>query len=149
MRTDAAATWRRTANGQEKCTSGLLSGPLTGTLLHSLKFNTGSLEKREKVRHLAIARRCVSAKASLPVTAPSRSALPWPDRALAHAVPGGLLRKWSPTRACRAASSGLFLLALSVSMIVCFVFVLVRRCPLVLRNEVSERKYENSSHALT
>ena len=160
VRTDAAATWRRIANGQKHCTSGLLSGPLTGTLLHSLKVNIGCLEKREKVRFLVFARRCLSARASLRVTAPSRSALPWPDRALAHALPGEFLRRWSPypgvpcslvwhefmrqwrqcLRHAPTASDGrVLLLALLVSILVCFVLVAVCLCSRVSRLEVHER----------
>ena len=92
----------RTTHG----TSGVLSGPLTGSLLHSLNVNLGALEKSEKARNLIFVCRALSAKASLPAVAPRRSAFQWPDRALAHGVPGGRLRRWSPTRACPAASSG-------------------------------------------
>ena len=87
-------------------TSGVRSGPLTGSLLHSLKVNLGALEESEKARNLIFVCRALSAKASLPAVAPRRSALQWPGRALAHGVPGGRLRRWSPTRACPAASSG-------------------------------------------
>ena len=78
-------------------TSGVLSGPLTGSLLHSLDVNLGALEKSEKARNLICVCRALSAKASLPAVAPRRSAFQWPDRALAHGVPGGRLRRWSPT----------------------------------------------------
>ena len=75
----------RTTHG----TSGVLSGPLTGSLLHSLNVNLGALEKSEKARNLIFVCRALSAKASLPAVAPRRPAFQWHDRALAHGAPGG------------------------------------------------------------
>ena len=115
LRGDARSPWRAGTSqrlggelqmGTKHRTSGVLSGPLTGSLLHSLNVNLGALEKSEKARNLIFVCRALSAKASLPAVAPRRSAFQWPDRALAHGVPGGRLRRWSPTRACHAASSG-------------------------------------------
>ena len=106
LRGDARSPWRAGTSqrlgdelqmGTKHGTSGVLSGPLTGSLLHSLNVNLGALEKSEKARNLIFVCRALSAKASLPAVAPRRSALQWPDRALAHGVPGGRLRRWSPT----------------------------------------------------
>ena len=95
---DARSPWRAGTSqrlgddlqtGTNHCTSGVLSGPLTGSLLHSLSVNLGALEKSERARNLIFVCRALSAKASLPAVAPRRSAFQWPDRALAHGVPGG------------------------------------------------------------
>ena len=62
----------RTTHG----TSGLLSGPLTGSLLHSLNVNLGALEKSEKARNLIFVCRALTAKASLPAVFPRRRSPP-------------------------------------------------------------------------
>ena len=100
-----AATW----------SSGLLSGPLTGSLLHSLNFNIGSLEECGRARKFIFARRRVSAKTSLsrrrspPLSVPMARSCSRSRRArrpsLRAVPPGAWPAASSETRACETGAN--------------------------------------------